>query len=1092
MCIFCDKTSKYKKGTNTRETLIRCDELRADATVRKRATDKNDSRMLAILSRELVAAEGHYHRTCYKVYTRPISGPSSVTQISDKDKEQSLYAATEEWAYQKLVEEMKEMFKVPKVVKLSELREKLKSYMKERRIFYVKESTRTHMLCKILPEYNDRCNGTLMYTKDSQNNVLIYPDTLTIVQLVKENQDLKNEIQDLLSKDADTCIDPVTVALELRTNIQDHDKEEPWPPLPSDLADVKTYIPEDLQTFLKVLFTGQRQHDNISERVARSVESVGQDIVYSLSQGQRKPPKHILLPFAIKTLTGNVELIRILNRLGHGISYSKMAEIDTALCVNKLSNFENTVPIPECIHPHVPTTLGWDNIDRLEETLSGKETSHRVNGIAVQRISYGPFLATTSGQDNEKTKQRSVEVTLPSIPEYNAGERVGPPISRNYIPINETDLIQESARKNLLWALTRLHCSSNQTVSSWTGFNILTRNNVDIQQDSVGYMPTINSPATQLKTVYEVLQQSVQVMKSLELPSIVLVFDQALYAKATDILWKHPDMFKGVVPRMGVFHTICTLLGIIGKRFADAGLKDIFIESGVLAEGSIAAVIEGRKYNRSIRTHKLMYEALIRLAWKGFYADCVTNDESLKEKVYDLTLKVDDMSDNICGDTFSETLASDEFKDVSTEFYKYIQMLRGKGDLSCFWMSYIDMVELMLNLLRASREGNWKLHLQAIHDLIPWCFAYDNLNYARYLSAYYDEMSHLHLEHPEVYEYMEQGGFSVQVGSSNSFGRIPVDQMVEETVNKDTQTQGGTKGFSLKPGAVSRFYLNAEYRSFYLKQLKDKVNINDQNSKHTDLGQSRISRDESDVQSMMDMMENNWIDPFNSNDQTLVSLSTGTVAPLNVTTDLKGAETIGKNSYEKFRKDRLEPGRVSKFHDAIKKRKLSTFSSMGKKKIVKTKTENTMLKADRNLFAQMILIAQTRELNMKDVLKHPLGPIPWALAAEDGAMRKTTKSSLSKEIMKDVQPAEELGENKACIIDGMALLQKVNGNQKTFAELSHQVLSLVIGESRYCIRVDMVFDVYVEGSIKDAERLNRVSSESTQFKNIAPGHSVQQ
>ena len=45
-----------------------------------------------------------------------------------------------------------------------------------------------------------------------------------------------------------------------------------------------------------------------------------------------------------------------------------------------------------------------------------------------------------------------------------------------------------------------------------------------------------------------------------------------------------------------------------------------------------------------------------------------------------------------------------------------------------------------------------------------------------------------------------QGGSSVQLGSNNPFGRIPVDQTIEETVNKDSQTPGGTEGFSLKPG----------------------------------------------------------------------------------------------------------------------------------------------------------------------------------------------------------------------------------------------------------------------------------------------------
>ena len=40
--------------------------------------------------------------------------------------------------------------------------------------------------------------------------------------------------------------------------------------------------------------------------------------------------------------------------------------------------------------------------------------------------------------------------------------------------------------------------------------------------------------------------------------------------------------------------------------------------SGVIAEGSVAGVMDGRKYNRAIRLHKLVYEALMRHAWKGF------------------------------------------------------------------------------------------------------------------------------------------------------------------------------------------------------------------------------------------------------------------------------------------------------------------------------------------------------------------------------------------------------------------------------------------------------------------------------------------
>ena len=91
-------------------------------------------------------------------------------------------------------------------------------------------------------------------------------------------------------------------------------------------------------------------------------------------------------------------------------------------------------------------------------------------------------------------------------------------------------------------------------------------------------------------------------------------------------------------------------------------------------------------------------------------------------------------------------------------------------------------------------------------SIIPWCFAYDRLNYARYLPAYYAEMKSLETHNQDIHNYLTAGGFTVQLRADNPFGRIPVDQTIEETINKDTQTAGGTKGFSLKAGTISRYF----------------------------------------------------------------------------------------------------------------------------------------------------------------------------------------------------------------------------------------------------------------------------------------------
>ena len=67
-----------------------------------------------------------------------------------------------------------------------------------------------------------------------------------------------------------------------------------------------------------------------------------------------------------------------------------------------------------------------------------------------------------------------------------------------------------AAKKNFIWQLTRNlgHNGERQKTPSWTGFNIKTRNNVNSPQDVVGDLPKINAPATEIKTVKEILRGS--------------------------------------------------------------------------------------------------------------------------------------------------------------------------------------------------------------------------------------------------------------------------------------------------------------------------------------------------------------------------------------------------------------------------------------------------------------------------------------------------------------------------------------------------------------------------------------------------------
>ena len=120
---------------------------------------------------------------------------------------------------------------------------------------------------------------------------------------------------------------------------------------------------------------------------------------------------------------------------------------------------------------------------------------------------YGPYLPRAELPHVKKKKQRSVSTEHQELEVYVAGARVGPQLLRT----RETDVqeaekaAQVACRKNLVWIVSRQAYQDNQAIPSWTGFNIRTRDQVPISEDVVA---TINAPATELNTVFEILNQS--------------------------------------------------------------------------------------------------------------------------------------------------------------------------------------------------------------------------------------------------------------------------------------------------------------------------------------------------------------------------------------------------------------------------------------------------------------------------------------------------------------------------------------------------------------------------------------------------------
>ena len=99
--------------------------------------------------------------------------------------------------------------------------------------------------------------------------------------------------------------------------------------------------------------------------------------------------------------------------------------------------------------------------------------------------------------------------------------------------------------------------------------------------------------------------------------------------------------------------------------------------------------------------------------------------------------------------------------------------------------------------------------------------------------------------------------------SKKTFGRVEADKIIETTINKDTKTPGGLKGFSTKINTVNRWILNATHRSSlrrcFHKLLNYKVSKSNTNN---DLSKSRIKKDYGHVTKIIEVMTENFIHPF--------------------------------------------------------------------------------------------------------------------------------------------------------------------------------------------------------------------------------------
>ena len=120
-------------------------------------------------------------------------------------------------------------------------------------------------------------------------------------------------------------------------------------------------------------------------------------------------------------------------------------------------------------------------------------------------------------------------------------------------------------------------------------------------------------------------------------------------------------------------------------------------------------------------------------------------------------------------------LSSKDFHSYCTQLIWFKERLAKSSDLAKFWLNLLEIIEILFNLIYATRLGNQDLYVESLRKTLPWFFVYDRQNYRRFLTIRFQELLSLESCHPNVYEEFQKGIFSVLLSDNITFGRMEND-----------------------------------------------------------------------------------------------------------------------------------------------------------------------------------------------------------------------------------------------------------------------------------------------------------------------------
>lgn len=839
------------------------------------------------------------------------------------------------------------------------------------------------------------------------------------------------------------------------------------------------------------------------------IQALFQIMYYNLHYGKKRTPMHIMNSQVIHETCKSATLIKSFNRLGLCSSYDEVQRVQNALANFTVERSITRVPFPTHFDEQNFTVAAFDNFDHNEATLSGIGSCHDTVTVLFQEECDSqqrkPKISETEVLYGNRSFNRKLECQ--DLLEYYKPAK-HPDLPKEYdvsaeAPAAKTHLLEQTRVKDFAWSLARMdmreggddsHVSTNpqqQIMPSWSASNsVWTSEDLPVMQ--VAFLPVIPFPVTEHQTVYTAMKNLQDVNSHLQQSHLVVYCDEGVYRIAREIQLGRQEEFKDLVLCLGSFHMAKVVLRCLGKYLKGSGAENIWIESGMFGVNVTESVLNGTNYVRSVKGMQLLGESLRRLQWVEFFKHHDKEDyHGLMEIVSQLKEDVSEKKQEASQAKLTKFI--NESSSLVEDFQNFLDSNNARSETHKYWDTFLNLLTLLNNLIRADREGNWELHLQTVQDVLPLFAVMDATNYLRWCSIYLEDMRKLPSTAPEIHQRLMQGSFVVK-RTAGRFKAVGVDMSLEQTINRSQKNTAGIIGSTRKKNFVAKWEMVYHEMLAISNLHRHLTGINSKAyelSVNHEFSKPQTASEEKLIQAIITFIESNE-NPFlasNSEDQ-LHNILTKEIMTPEIREQILQVQEKGLQLYKQFREDRFVKKEL-RLHDTIHRTNLKTCAHLRSSKNDYLKS-TAKKKRESTSHQRVVDIARARGTAIEQLLQFDVTPMP-SLFTEDGMVRTSTKSALLRELEKStvdsvlnhIPMLKEMPMHTTYIVDMMANIRKLKtATLSDFGAFCNAAINFIQNSARHADRIDFVFDEYREESIKDSERARRRGSSSIDLSMI--------